>query len=223
MHGRLFPGLVILTTAISVGCGGASVGSGRTSDGTTPVAAGELAVSPRTLNFGQVAVGTAKGQSVTLTAGDASITVRSAAWNGEGYSMSGIVFPTTIPAGQSAHLSVTFAPQSAGSAPGNIQFFSNAENTPQVAFSGNGKQEPVHHVTLTWQSSAGAVVGYNVYRGTASEGPYTKITGSPEPNATFTDASVVGGETYFYMATAVYKDGEESKNSNQVQVTIPNS
>lgn len=40
MHGRLFPGLVILTTAISVGCGGAGVSSSRTSDGTTPVAAG---------------------------------------------------------------------------------------------------------------------------------------------------------------------------------------
>ena len=47
MHGRLFPGLIILTTAISVGCGGASIGSSRTSDSTTPVAAGELAVSPR--------------------------------------------------------------------------------------------------------------------------------------------------------------------------------
>jgi hypothetical protein len=222
MHGRLFPGLVILTTAISVGCGGASVGFSRTGDGTT-VAASELAVSPRTLNFGQVAVGTAKGQSVTLTAGEASITVRSAAWSGEGYSVSGIVFPTTIPAGQTADLRVTFAPQSAGSAPGNIQFVSDAENTPQVAFSGNGTQEPVHNVTLTWRSPAGAVVGYNVYRGTASEGPYTKITGSPEPNVTFTDASVVGGETYFYMATAVYTDGKESKNSNQVRVTIPSS
>ena len=223
MHGRLFLGLVILTAVISVGCGGASVGSSRTGDGTTSVAAGKLAVSPRTLNFGEVAVGTAKGQSVTLTAGDASIIVRSAAWSGEGYSVSGIVFPTTIPAGQSAHLSVTFAPQSAGSAPGNIQFVSNAENTPQVAFSGNGMQEPVHSVILTWHSPAGAVIGYNVYRGTAAKGPYTKITGSPEPNVTFIDASVAGGETYFYIATAVYEDGKESKNSNQVQITIPNS
>jgi hypothetical protein len=49
------------------------------------------------------------------------------------------------------------------------------------------------------------------------------MTASPEPNAIFTDASVVGGETYVYMATAVYEDGKESRNSNQVQVTIPNS
>lgn len=221
MHGRLFPGLIILTTAISVGCGGASVGSSRTS-GTTPVAAGELAVSPKTLNFGQVPVGKTRGQSVTLTAGDASITVKSAAWSGEGYSVSGIVFPTTIPAGQSAQLNVTFAPQSAGNAAGNIRFVSNAENNPQVAFSGKGSQ---HSVTLTWQSPAraNAVVGYNVYRGTGSKGPYSKMTASPEPNAIFTDASVVGGETYVYVATAVYKNGRESKNSNQVLITVPNS
>ena len=93
--------------------------------------------------------------------------------------MSGIVFPTTISAGQSAHLSVTFAPQRVGSAPGNIQFVSNAENTPRVAFSGNGTQEPVHSVTLVWHSPKGAVVGYNVYRGTASKGPYNRITSSP--------------------------------------------
>jgi fibronectin type 3 domain-containing protein len=92
-----------------------------------------------------------------------------------------------------------------------------------VAFSGNGTQEPVHSVTLTWHSPGRAVIGYNVYRGTAAKGPYTKITGSPEPNVTFTDALVVGGETYFYIATTVYENGKESKKSNQVQVTIPNS
>ena len=99
--------------------------------------------------------------------------MKSAAWSGEGYTVSGIVFPTTIPAGQSAHLSVTFAPQSAGNAAGNIRFVSNAENNPQVAFSGNGSQ---HSVTLTWQSPgrADAVVGYNVYRGYGSKGPYTQ-------------------------------------------------
>ena len=49
------------------------------------------------------------------------------------------------------------------------------------------------------------------------------MTASPEPNAIFTDASVVGGETYVYVATAVYKNGRESKNSNQVLITVPNS
>ena len=238
MHGRLFLGLVILTTALSIGCGGGSgrpskslrpggggSGSGAgSSNGTSQaVAAGELAVSPAILNFGQVTVGTTKAQSGTLTAGDASITVRSAAWSGEGYSVSGIVFPASIPAGQSAHFKVTFAPQSAGSAPGSIKFVSNAENSPRAAFSGNGTQTAAHRVTLAWRFPAASVVGYNVYRGVAPKGPYTKITSSPHPNTTFTDASVVGGTTYFYMITAVNKRGKESKYSHEVQVSVPNS
>jgi hypothetical protein len=73
MHGRLFLGLAILMTAILIGCGG-----GGGSSANREVAAGELAVSPATLDFGQVAVGTQKGQTGTLTAGDSSITVTSA-------------------------------------------------------------------------------------------------------------------------------------------------
>ena len=215
MHGRLLLGLVILITAMSLGCGGG--GASRA------VPAGELGVFPDVLNFGHVTVGTSKTQSGTLTAGDASITVRSAAWSGAGYTVSGIVFPTTIAAGQSAHFKVIFAPQTAGSAQGNIRFVSDAENAPQAAFSGKGTQTAAHSVTLSWQPPPASIVGYNVYRGPAPKGPYTKITGSVHPKNTFTDASVVGGTTYFYMTTAVNKKGKESKYSSQVRVVIPNS
>jgi Abnormal spindle-like microcephaly-assoc'd, ASPM-SPD-2-Hydin len=234
MHGRLFSGLVILISAAAMGCGAGNSGKVHLSSGsssassgsgtTVPVAAGELAVSPKVLSFGKVAVGTSKSQSGTLTSGDASITVRSADWSGPGYSVSGIVFPTTIPAGQSVHFKVTFAPQSSGSASGSIKFVSNADNAPQAAFNGNGTQTATTHgVTLAWHPPASTVAGYNVYRGVAPKGPYSKITGIPHPTPTFTDASVEGGTTYFYMTTAVSKKGKESKYSNQVQVTIPNS
>ena len=216
MHGRFFLGLAILTTAILVGCGG---GSGTNRD----VAAGELAVSPPVVDFGRVAVGSHKGKTGTLTAGDSSITVTSADWSGEGYSVSGIVFPLTIHAGQSVSFKVTFAPHRAGSSTGKISFQSDAENATQTAFSGNGTQSAGHSVTLVWRPAAAAVVGYNVYRGDTSKGPFAKINSSPQPNAIFTDASVAGGETYFYMTTAVNKKGKESKYSNWVQVTIPSS
>ncbi len=215
MYGRLFLGIAILTTAISIGCGG---GSGMNRN----VAAGELAISPATLNFGNVAVGARKGQDVALTAGDSSIRVASADWNGEGYSVSGIVFPVTVPAGQSVHFRVTFEPHQAGDSAGNIRLVSNASNSPHAVFSGNGTQVGQHKVTLAWASAALAV-GYNIYRGAAANGPYTKINVSPHPTSTFTDASVVGGETYFYMTTAVSKGGRESNYSNQVRVAIPNS
>ena len=222
MHGRLFLGSAILTTAILIGCGG---GNSSSVSGSTnqPVAAGNLAVLPAALNFGQVTVGTKKALTATLTAGNAGITVRSADWGGPGFSIAGIVFPLTIPAGQSAHFKVTFAPQAAGQVSGSIKFVSNAENGPHAVFNGNGTKIAAHSVTLTWHPPAASVVGYNVYRGVAVNGPSTKMTSSPHPNATFTDASVVGGTTYFYTTTAVNHKGRESKHSNQVKVTIPNS
>lgn len=220
MRGRLCLGLAIMTTAILIGCG-AGGGGGIKADRV--VAAGELVVSPSTLDFGKVPVGSHDGQTGTLTAGDSRIRVTSADWSGEGYSVSGIVFPLTIPAGQSVSFKVTFAPHRAGTSAGQISFQSDAESAPQVAFNGKGTQAAAHIVTLSWSPTAASVVGYNIYRGNSSKGTYTRINPSPHPKSTFTDASVMSGETYFYMTTAVSKNGRESKYSNQVQVTIPNS
>ena len=211
MQGRLFLGLAILITTISIGCGG---GSGA-------VAAGELAVSPSTLDFGQVEVGAGKRQTGTLTAGDASITVTSADWSGDGYSVSGIVFPLTIRAGQSVRFKMTFTPSRAGGSAGKISFHSDAAHVTQAAFKGKGTAS--HRVTLAWHPAPASVVGYNVYRGAAPQGPYAKINSVVHPKPTFTDAAVTSGKTYFYMTTAVSKDGRESKYSNQVRVAIPNS
>jgi hypothetical protein len=219
MHGRLFLGLAILTMAISIGCGG----GGGPRNASRHVAAGELAISPCTLDFGRVAVGTHRGVTGTLTAGDSSIRVTSADWSGEGYSVSGIVFPLTIRAGQSVPFKVIFAPARAGSSAGKVSFQSDAENVTQAAFTASGTQTASHSVTLSWRPAAAEVAGYNVYRGAAPKGPYARINTAPHPRATFTDAAVAGGQTYSYMTTAVSKNGRESKYSNRVQVTIPNS
>jgi hypothetical protein len=216
MHGRFFLSLAVLTISISIGCGGGG--------GTGPrVVAGDLAVSPSVLDFGKVAVGTHSGKTGTLTAGESSVTVTSADWSGEGYSISGIVFPLTIHAGQSAPFRVTFAPHHAGRVEGKISFQADGESGAKAAFSGHGTQTGTHSVTLSWSPAAPSVIGYNIYRGAASKGTYLRINGSPHPLPTFTDASVLPGETYFYMTTAVSKDGSESKYSDRIQVTIPNS
>ena len=57
-------------------------------------------------------------------------------------------------------------------------------------------------VTLTWTASASTPVSYNVYRATAPDGPYTLLTASPIPAATYTDAGVPAGILY-YRVTAV--------------------
>jgi hypothetical protein len=219
MHARLFLAVAIVITAVSIGCGGG--GGGRSA--THGVAAVDLAISPSRLDFGEVAVGDHMDQTGTLTAGNSSITVRSADWSGEGYSVSGIVFPLTIHAGQSVPFKVTFAPHRAGSSAGKINFESNAENMAIAAFSGNGTQSTGHSVTLAWSPATSHAAGYNVYRSNTLQGSFAKLTPSPHPDVTFTDASVEAGETYFYKTTAVSTKGKESKYSDPVQVTIPNS
>lgn len=80
-----------------------------------------------------------------------------------------------------------------------------------------------HYVSLTWNGSTGAT-GYNVYRGTATNGTAptnpVKITPTPITTTSFTDTTVQGGQTYYYVTTAVNASGE-SGYSNQASATIP--
>jgi hypothetical protein len=180
---------------------------------------GQLAVSPAVISFGNVSVGSSSTQTANLTATGSNVTVSSAAWNGLGYSVSGIIFPVTVPSGQSVSFQVTFTPQIAGSSSGSISFVSDASNSPTVAtISGTGIQ---HSVSLTWNPSTSTVVGYNVYRGTQSGGPYTLISSSPQPGTSYSDATVKSGSTYFYVVTAVDAGSQESAFSNESVATIP--
>jgi fibronectin type 3 domain-containing protein len=77
-----------------------------------------------------------------------------------------------------------------------------------------------HSVNLTWSASASAV-GYNIYRSTVAGGPYTMINGSLDGTTAYTDNTVVSGETYYYVATAVDASSNESAYSNQAQAVIP--
>jgi hypothetical protein len=80
-----------------------------------------------------------------------------------------------------------------------------------------------HSVDLNWNASTSAnIVGYNVYRGQASSGPYSKINaGGLVASTLYSDTSVANGMTYFYAATVVDNSGRESAHSNPVQAAIP--
>jgi fibronectin type 3 domain-containing protein len=65
------------------------------------------------------------------------------------------------------------------------------------------------------------VSGYNVYRSTVSGGSYTKVNSSPVSGVSYTDSTVQGGTTYFFVTTAVDGSGNESTFSNEVQAIIP--
>lgn len=185
-------------------------------------AVGQLSVSPASLNFGNVTVGTSKTLSATLQATGAPVTVTGADVNSPEFSVGGASFPLSIAAGQSAQLTVQFTPQSSGSASANISLSTNASNPLVTAsLTGSGLPVPQHRVDLSWSPSASSVVGYNVYRGIAQGGSYTKLNASPDAGTSYTDSSVQAGQTYYYVTTAVDTAGGESGFSNEVPAVIP--
>jgi uncharacterized repeat protein (TIGR03803 family) len=91
-----------------------------------------------------------------------------------------------------------------------------------LIFAFSSSPAAAHTVNLSWDASTTqGVIGYNVYRGPNPNGPYAKINPTLDPNTTYTDNSVQGGQTYYYVSTAVNQDGTESAYSNQTEATIP--
>jgi hypothetical protein len=189
----------------------------------TGIAAGQLALAPTSFGFGNVTVGTSLAKTGTLTATGASVTVSSASVSSPEFALSGISLPITIAAGSSAPFTVTFAPQASGTTSANLTFASNASNTPTLqSLTGSGVAPVAHSVALSWNPSTSTnVVGYNVYRGTVSGGPYAQINSALDASTNDTDTTVQNGHTYFYVVTAVDSNGNESVFSNQVQAVIP--
>jgi fibronectin type 3 domain-containing protein len=73
---------------------------------------------------------------------------------------------------------------------------------------------------VSW-SDSNSVNGFNVYRGSQSAGPYTKLTSSVVTPMTYTDSTVTSGATYYYAVTAVSSTGAESSYSTPVQAIVP--
>ncbi len=84
--------------------------------GTGAAAAGQLTISPTTLNLGSVVVGTSGSASGSLSASGANVTITAASSNNALFSLGGLSLPVTIAAGQSVPYTITFSPQTAGTA-----------------------------------------------------------------------------------------------------------
>ena len=65
------------------------------------------------------------------------------------------------------------------------------------------------------------MIGYNVYRGARTGGPYSQINSILDALTSFTDSTVKGGTTYYFVVTAVNALNQESSHSNEVKVVIP--
>lgn len=91
-----------------------------------------------------------------------------------------------------------------------------SSSAPQSQQGGKG-----HFVTVLWKASKSPVKGYNVYRGTKSGGPYSRINPDLVLGLSYVDRDVKNGTTYYYVTRSVDADGLESANSSEIAATIP--
>ena len=189
-------------------------GSGTTSSGT-------LGVTPGSMSFGSVTIGTMQTQSGSLTASGGSVTVSSSSSSNSAFTLGGFTLPMMLAAGQSLPFTVTFAPTATGMSSANISFFTSNSTSALETASGSGATIQ-HNVDLSWNASTSTTIsGYNVYRGTVSGGPYSRINSALDSALSYIDSTVQSGQTYYYVTTAIDSSGVESSYSSQVQALIP--
>src|SRR5260370_23802123 len=120
----------------------------------------QLSISPSNVGFGNVMVGTANAQTVTLTnSGTANLNISQGNVTGAGFGMSGLNFPLSLAPGQSSTFNAQFAPTAPGSASGNISISSNAYKSPTVASLAGSGTQPALSLSPTSLSFGNAVVG----------------------------------------------------------------
>jgi hypothetical protein len=184
--------------------------------------AATLGVSPSSLNFGNVVVGSRASLQLTLSASNGSVTISSAQVNSSEFRLRGLSLPLTIAAGKNVQVTVRFSPNASGTASGKLTLSSNADNAPNtVPLRGVGVAVGSHSTDLSWNPSHDPVIGYNVYRGGTKGGPYKKINSVLNASTNYTDSTVNAGTTYYYVVTAVNAEDQESSYSNEVRAVIP--
>jgi hypothetical protein len=181
-----------------------------------------LSFNVSSLSFGNVSVGSNTSLPAALTnTGNSNVTISSANTTGAGFTVSGVSSGESLSPNQSIPVTVQFAPSASGTVNGNLTILSSATDSPtSISLSGTGTQ--AQKVALGWTSSTSTVMGYNVYRGTVTGGPYSsKLTSSPVASTQFTDTAVQSGQTYYYVVTSVDSNDVESVYSGQASASIP--
>jgi hypothetical protein len=182
----------------------------------------ELGVTPATLSFGNVAVGSSTTLQATLKATNAAVTISADQSTSSEFAILGLTLPTTLQAGQSVQVGIQFTPNASGKATAKAGFTSNALDSPTVEqLNGTGVTQAAQSVYLTWDAGGGNPVGFNVFRGTAQAGPFSQINSVLDSSTNYTDDTVASGTTYYYVTTAVNSEGEQSSYSNVTEAVVP--
>jgi hypothetical protein len=79
-------------------------------------------------------------------------------------------------------------------------------------------------VTLTWEAAADCngnpVAGYNLYKKTAPDEPYTKVNTARITETAYAALAPEAGETVYYMVKAVDADGDEGVPTTELSVSV---
>jgi hypothetical protein len=193
--------------------------------GVTSAKSNALVVTPNSVDFKGVLVGQKNTQTLQLSnVGSAAINVRQIQVTGAGFQVTPPALPLALAPGANQIFNLAFLPVATGSISGTLMISSDDPHSPaSVTVLGMGEKISSHAVSLSWNASTSSVIGYFVYRGATSGGPYTRVTTSSLSGLTFTDSGLLTGATYYYVITAVDRAGAESVFSNQASVVMPNS
>jgi hypothetical protein len=121
--------------------------------GTGVASGARIALSASALSFGSVADGTSKALALTITSsGTAPLTINSGTITGTGFAITASGASTTLAAGQSLTVQITFSPKTAGAVTGALTINSNSTTgaSSVVSLSGTGvAPDPVLSVSTT--------------------------------------------------------------------------
>jgi Abnormal spindle-like microcephaly-assoc'd, ASPM-SPD-2-Hydin len=108
------------------------------SAGSTAAASTQITVSPTSVSFGTVNVGSSAQQSIKITnSSQTFLAIRSVSVSGSYFAITGIATPLPMRAGASFSFTAKFTPSAAGSQTGKVAIVTSSGETVDVALSGN--------------------------------------------------------------------------------------
>ncbi|HYK34818.1 choice-of-anchor D domain-containing protein [Alloacidobacterium sp.] len=160
----------------------------------------QLTVSPASLNFGNVKIGTTATRPVTLTSsGTGPLTISSRAITGAGFTVSGVTFPITLNPKQAVTLNVRSTPKAASKSTGTLTISSNALRHSGIAvgLTSNGVSQIGPQVTVSPDSLSFGMVN----DGASAVLPVTLVSTGTTP-VSITSATIKG--TGFTVSGATF-------------------
>jgi hypothetical protein len=213
------------TAALSITDNAAGSPQTLSLSGTGTSSAPVVSLSPTSLAFGNQPVQmTSSPHTVTLTnTGNATLSITSLTTTGANASdfAEADTCGSSVAAGANCTIAVLFTPAAGGTRTAALSIADNASGSPHtVSLSGTGS----HYTLLSWSANTVVgILGYNLFRGTASGGESsTPLNSTLISDTTYMDEQVAAGATYYYVVTAVASDGvTQSANSNEAEATVP--